>query len=119
MIAILRAHEAELRAAGIDQDGFERYGQLRDAVDRCLERFCEAVNRLGSRAEPLMPGQPWKDIRGMGNRLRHAYDRISIESFGARSGTTYPISKQRHAEAWRTLSPVAMTLLDVHPSPRP
>jgi uncharacterized protein with HEPN domain len=24
-----------------------------------------------------MPGQPWNDIRGMGNRLRHAYDRVS------------------------------------------
>ena len=23
-----------------------------------------------------MLGQPWRDIRGMGNRLRHAYDRL-------------------------------------------
>ena len=26
-----------------------------------------------------MPSQPWGDIRGMGNRLRHAYDRIDID----------------------------------------
>jgi uncharacterized protein with HEPN domain len=26
-----------------------------------------------------MPDQPWGDIRGMGNRLRHAYDRISLD----------------------------------------
>ena len=26
-----------------------------------------------------MPGQPWADIRGMGNRLRHAYDQISLD----------------------------------------
>jgi uncharacterized protein with HEPN domain len=26
-----------------------------------------------------MPGQPWGDIRGMGNRLRHAYDRVSLD----------------------------------------
>ncbi len=26
-----------------------------------------------------MPDQPWADIRGMGNRLRHAYDRISFD----------------------------------------
>jgi uncharacterized protein with HEPN domain len=26
-----------------------------------------------------MPSQPWGDIRGMGNRLRHAYDRISLD----------------------------------------
>lgn len=26
-----------------------------------------------------MPNQPWSDIRGMGNRLRHAYDRIDVD----------------------------------------
>ena len=31
------------------------------------------------RAEELMPDQPWGDIRGMGNRLRHAYDRIDAD----------------------------------------
>ena len=25
-----------------------------------------------------MPGQPWQDIRGMGNRIRHAYDRVDF-----------------------------------------
>jgi uncharacterized protein with HEPN domain len=24
-----------------------------------------------------MPDQPWDDIRGLGNRLRHEYDRIT------------------------------------------
>ena len=27
----------------------------------------------------MMPGQPRGDIRGMGNRLRHAYDRVSLD----------------------------------------
>lgn len=26
-----------------------------------------------------MPNQPWADIRGMGNRLRHGYDRLSLD----------------------------------------
>ncbi|WP_350356023.1 HepT-like ribonuclease domain-containing protein [Acidisoma cladoniae] len=26
-----------------------------------------------------MPDEPWADIRGMGNRLRHAYGRISLD----------------------------------------
>ena len=52
---------------------------LRDAVERCLERVCEAAHRLGEHAGVLMPDQPWGDIRGMGNRLRHAYDRISLD----------------------------------------
>ena len=64
---------------GLDRQRFERDGRTRDAVERCLERICEAAHRLGKHAEQLMPGQPWGDIRGMGNRLRHAYDRVSLE----------------------------------------
>ena len=64
---------------GMDRDHFEGNGLARDAVERCIERVCEAAHRLGERAEELMPGQPWDDIRGMGNRLRHAYDRISLD----------------------------------------
>ena len=52
---------------------------LRDAVERCLERVCEAAFRLGESADELMPNQPWRNIRGMGNWLRHAYDRISLD----------------------------------------
>lgn len=65
--------------AGMDRQTFEQDGRTRDAVERCLERICEAAHRLGERAEELMPGQPWSDIRGMGNRLRHAYDRVSLD----------------------------------------
>ena len=38
----------------------------------------EAGVRLGDRAEALMSGQSWRAIRGLGNRLRHAYDRIDF-----------------------------------------
>ncbi len=65
--------------AGMDRQSFERSEWVRDAVERCIERVCEAAYRLGERAEQLMPSQPWGDIRGMGNRLRHAYDRIDID----------------------------------------
>ena len=61
---------------GMDRAGFGLDGLTRDAVERCIERVCEAAHRLGAAAETLMPAQPWGDIRGMGNRLRHAYDRI-------------------------------------------
>ena len=36
----------------------------------------EAAKRLGNEAEALCPGQPWRDIRGIGNHLRHAYDSL-------------------------------------------
>ena len=65
--------------AGMDRVAFGRDGRTRDAVERCLERVCEVVHRLGVRADELMPGHPWGDIRGMGNRLRHAYDRVNTE----------------------------------------
>jgi uncharacterized protein with HEPN domain len=35
--------------------------------------FSEAAKLLGSEAEVLCPRQPWRDIRGIGNHLRHAY----------------------------------------------
>jgi uncharacterized protein with HEPN domain len=64
---------------GMDRAAFAQDGRTRDAVERCLERICEAAHRLGNRAETMMPDQPWHDIRGMGNRLRHAYDRINLD----------------------------------------
>jgi uncharacterized protein with HEPN domain len=41
--------------AGMDRAGFERNGPVRDAVERCLERICEAADRLGMHAEVLIP----------------------------------------------------------------
>lgn len=63
----------------MNRQSFERSEWARDAVERCIERVCEAAYRLGERAEQLMPTQPWGDIRGMGNRLRHVYDRMDID----------------------------------------
>jgi uncharacterized protein with HEPN domain len=76
---IENAERVERYLTGIDRDVFAGNGLMRDAVERCMERVCEAAHRLGERAADLMPNQPWGDIRGMGNRLRHAYDRISLD----------------------------------------
>ncbi len=46
-------------------------------MERCVGRISEAAYRLGEQAVVLVPDQPWHDIRGMGNHLRHGYDRIS------------------------------------------
>lgn len=64
---------------GMDRAALEADGGTRDAVERCLERVCEAAYRLGDDAVSLMPDQPWNDVRGMGNRLRHGYDRMDLE----------------------------------------
>ena len=76
---IENAERIESYLVGMDRNAFAGNGLVRDAIERCLERVCEAAIRLGEHAAELMPDQPWGDIRGMGNRLRHAYDRISLD----------------------------------------
>ena len=73
------AGRIERYLGGMDRDAFAADGLVRDAVERCLGRICEAVFRLADQAEALMPGHAWGDIRGTGNRLRHAYDRVDID----------------------------------------
>lgn len=57
--------------------------KTRDAVERCLERISEAAAKLGDEAGELVPGQPWPEIRALGNRLRHEYDRIRVDRLWA------------------------------------
>jgi uncharacterized protein with HEPN domain len=76
---IENADRIEGYIAGMERADFERNGLVRDAVERCLERICEAAYRLGEQADVLIPTQPWGEIRSMGNRLRHGYDRIDLK----------------------------------------
>jgi uncharacterized protein with HEPN domain len=48
------------------------------AVERKLLVVSEAAIRLGENAPSLIPEVPWRNIRGLGNWLRHQYDRIDI-----------------------------------------
>ncbi len=48
------------------------------AVERKLQIISEAAIRLGDAGETRCPGVRWRDIRGMGNWLRHQYDRIEL-----------------------------------------
>ncbi len=64
---------------GMNMSGFMSDAKTRDAVERCLERISEAVGKLGDTAATLAPGQPWRQIRALGNRIRHEYDRLRAE----------------------------------------
>jgi uncharacterized protein with HEPN domain len=62
--------------SGMSATDFQNDRKTYDAVERCLERICEAAAKLGPLAHQLMPSQPWPEIRALGNRLRHEYDTI-------------------------------------------
>ena len=48
------------------------------AVERKLLVISEAAVRLGEEAPALIPEMPWRNIRGLGNWLRHQYDRVDV-----------------------------------------
>lgn len=52
------------------------------AVECKLQVISEAAIRFGDQAEILClcPGLPWRDIRGIGNWVRHQYDRVDVDS---------------------------------------
>jgi uncharacterized protein with HEPN domain len=65
--------------AGMDFEAFRSNSMAIAAVERKLLIISEAAIRLGAEAERCCPDQPWRDIRGIGNQLRHAYERIDLE----------------------------------------
>jgi uncharacterized protein with HEPN domain len=64
--------------SGMDFEGFRSNPMAVAAVERKLQIISEAAARLGNAAEQRIPDQPWRDIRGIGNQLRHAYERIDL-----------------------------------------
>jgi uncharacterized protein with HEPN domain len=50
------------------------------AVERKLLVVSEAAIRMGEQAVLLCTDQPWPKIRATGNFLRHAYERVDLET---------------------------------------
>lgn len=59
-----------------DLEGYLRELKTRYAVERALLIISEAAVRLGEDGPRLCPGLPWRDIRGLGNHIRHGYDSL-------------------------------------------
>lgn len=64
---------------GMDFDAYDRDEKTQAAVERKMLTISEAAIRLKDDAGILCPGVPWRDIRGIGNWLRHQYDRVEVE----------------------------------------
>jgi uncharacterized protein with HEPN domain len=58
--------------SGMDFEAFRANAIVVAAVERKLQIISEAAIRLADEAERVCPGLPWRDVRGLGNQLRHA-----------------------------------------------
>ncbi len=66
--------------SGMDLDAYLNDERTQAAVERKMLMISEAAIRLKKTAELLCPDVPWRDIRGIGNWLRHQYDSIEAET---------------------------------------
>jgi uncharacterized protein with HEPN domain len=57
---------------------FARTSKPLFAVQHALLIISEAAAKLGTLATALCPTVPWRDIRGLGNRLRHEYSTVDV-----------------------------------------
>ena len=62
----------------MDFEAFRANAMVVAAVERKLQIISEAAIRLAGEAERVCPGVPWRDVRGIGNQLRHAYETIDV-----------------------------------------
>ena len=87
---------------------FQAYSEdikTRAAVERELQIVTKAAYRLKPEDEHLCPGPDWRKIRGMGNILRHAYDRIDDTVIWFTVKDDLPAIKQAVIEALATHFP--------------
>ena len=67
--------------AGMDRESYLVDGKTQAAVERKLQIATEALIRIGRQEmQELCPGIDWLGARGMGNFLRHEYDKVNNPS---------------------------------------
>ena len=64
--------------AGVPRREFIENVQLQDSVVRRLLVIGEASGRLSASFRETRPSIPWREIRGMRNRMVHVYDDIDM-----------------------------------------
>jgi uncharacterized protein with HEPN domain len=63
--------------SGVTLDAFELDWQKRWLVERGVEIISEASRHLGDELKARHPEIPWSKVAGIGNVLRHDYERIA------------------------------------------
>lgn len=64
---------------GIDPQQLVADPKTQDAIERCLERICEAARKLGDALDAKYPEVEFPKLRQLGSVLRHDYDVIDHE----------------------------------------
>jgi uncharacterized protein with HEPN domain len=64
--------------AGIDFEAFRANPMAVAAVERKLLTIGEAAVRLGREAPSIVPEVPRRQVRDLGNLLRHEYDKVDL-----------------------------------------
>ena len=79
----LHIRDAALKIAaftsGLSEDDFQRSDLVQHGVLHCLYIICEAAGRISQTTQDRFPTIEWHVIRGMRNRLAHAYFAINLE----------------------------------------
>ena len=63
--------------AGVTLDAFEADTRKRRMVERCIEIISEASRHLSDGLKARHPMIPWRKVAGIGNVLRHEYERVA------------------------------------------
>lgn len=69
----------ESHVAGMDEDAFRASTLAQDAVERCLERICEAARKIGDLLDEQYPEVDFPNLRRFGSILRHDYGDVDVE----------------------------------------
>jgi uncharacterized protein with HEPN domain len=89
---------------GLSAATFAANDQVTFAVKYALLVISEATAKLGDTAPGLHPDIPWREIRGLGNRLRHDYDTVDLARIWLLIKRDLPPLKAACQDALRTLS---------------
>ena len=71
--------DIEAFTTGMTHEAFAADRRTIHAVCRCLEIVGEAASRLSPTMIARMPGPPWNALRGLRNRIVHAYFAVDTE----------------------------------------
>lgn len=67
----------EAATAGKSLEDFREDWLLKHGVQRGIEIISEAARHIPDELLQAAPGVPWKQVRGIGNVLRHEYHKIA------------------------------------------